>query len=435
MRALMLLRAARAAAAAVEPFGSLRLASEACGTSAAPLVPVSQLTSLLGMQFQQQAAYAARHRGDDSDEDDEAAATGRHSKLTHSQRKLLIDRKLREGEEREPVSEEEDDEDRVRRIMETLGNLGHPTNDNASSFVSSFFGQRRRAAASSSGEESDEDLRYRGEGGRFAPPRHPLAAAAADGDLAVDGEAEDELSEAEEADEDALEVSLPGALEEEEEVDLLSKLHGLRPGSRRIMLQQLLEGGIMRVDPQARAEWEAIQEQFKPPADFRMKVVDVNRTCKGTRTGGLYRYSCMVVVGNGNGVLGWGQGKAAEVNDAVQKAYQRACRNLYPIPRYNDHTIPEPMNAKYGQVRVTMYPKASGNGIKANALMYEICKMAGLYDIGIKVHGSRNVRNAVKCVFKAFDQIRTEEDFADEAQAAGKLVAKMPPGRYRNLRI
>lgn len=106
--------------------------------------------------------------------------------------------------------------------------------------------------------------------------------------------------------------------------------------------------------------------------------------------------------------------------------------------------------------------------------------MAGLYDIGIKVHGSRNVRNAgesaalvwgvsagcmgewmsagagapilpptttflllcrllsrpaVKCVFKAFDQIRTEEDFADEAQAAGKLVAKMPPGRYRNLRI
>jgi small subunit ribosomal protein S5 len=58
----------------------------------------------------------------------------------------------------------------------------------------------------------------------------------------------------------------------------------------------------------------------------------------------------MVVVGNGNGVLGWGQGKAAEVNDSVQKAFQRACRNLYPISRYNDHTITEPMNAKYGQV-------------------------------------------------------------------------------------
>jgi len=59
----------------------------------------------------------------------------------------------------------------------------------------------------------------------------------------------------------------------------------------------------------------------------------------------------MVVVGNGNGVLGWGQGKAAEANDAVQKAYQRACRNLFPVPRYNDHTIPHAINSKYGQVR------------------------------------------------------------------------------------
>jgi small subunit ribosomal protein S5 len=56
------------------------------------------------------------------------------------------------------------------------------------------------------------------------------------------------------------------------------------------------------------------------------QVVDVNRTCKGTRSGGLYRYSTMVVVGNGEGVLGWGQGKAAEVNDAVRKAYLRACK-------------------------------------------------------------------------------------------------------------
>jgi hypothetical protein len=85
----------------------------------------------------------------------------------------------------------------------------------------------------------------------------------------------------------------------------------------------------------------------------------VNRTCKGTRTGGLYRYSCMVVVGNGNGVLGWGQGKAAEVNDSVQKAYQRACRNLYPVPRYNDHTIPETIHSKFGQVRVRRWRRSA----------------------------------------------------------------------------
>lgn len=171
----------------------------------------------------------------------------------------------------------------------------------------------------------------------------------------------------------------------------MSKLHGLRTGSRRIVLQKLLTGGILRADPQAMREWQELQTQFKPPDDFRMKVrcaaacwlalaaapagwahllaakpgawtlttlprvlppsplslqvVDVSRTCKGTSTGGLYRYSCMVVVGNGNGVLGWGQGKAAEVNDAVQKVRRASadccccccgCRRSIWRPRLQD---------------------------------------------------------------------------------------------------
>ena len=64
------------------------------------------------------------------------------------------------------------------------------------------------------------------------------------------------------------------------------------PPARSVVLAKLLAGGILRADPAAMREWEAIQGQFKPPEDFRMKVVDVNRTCKGTRTGGLYRYRC-----------------------------------------------------------------------------------------------------------------------------------------------
>lgn len=126
-----------------------------------------------------------------------------------------------------------------------------------------------------------------------------------------------------------------------------------------------------------------------------------------------------------------------------------------------------------------MYPKASGTGIVANPLMHEICKMAGIHDVGIKVHGSRNVRNAgaarhwaagagaaagagcvraarrglckgkratrplpasppalpaeVKCVFQAFDKMRTEEEIV--AAARGAPVVKMPPGRYRTLRL
>ncbi len=79
----------------------------------------------------------------------------------------------------------------------------------------------------------------------------------------------------------------------------------------------------------------------------------------------------MVVVGNGNGVLGWGQGKAAEVNDAVQKAYQRACRNLYPVPRYNGHTIPEPITSKYGQVRVRV-PERGGPRVRVCVWVWDV---------------------------------------------------------------
>lgn len=61
--------------------------------------------------------------------------------------------------------------------------------------------------------------------------------------------------------------------------------------------------------------------------------------------------------------------------------------------------------------------------------------MAGIHDIGIKLHGSRNVRNAIKCVFQAFDRIRTEDEVVATAAAKGSFVAKMPPGRYRHLRL
>lgn len=208
------------------------------------------------------------------------------------------------------------------------------------------------------------------------------------------------------------------------------------------MLNKLLRGGILENDPQARREWAAIQRRFEPPSGFRMRVVDVNRTSKGTKAGGLYRFGAMVVVGNGEGVLGWGQGKAAELQAAVKKAYTRACQcvrrrrvweglgwqargaerisrpchpgmqqgclpspkltsdpvqpcsNLFPIPRYNGHTIPEGTEAKFGQVKMVLYPKCSGKGIVANDMIASICKLAGIHDIGVKIHGSRNRRNA-----------------------------------------
>lgn len=191
---------------------------------------------------------------------------------------------------------------------------------------------------------------------------------------------------------------------------ILRELKGLRRGSRRVVLQKLLQGGILQADPMAAEELRKIERSFRPPPGFRMKVVHINRTCKGTRSGGLFRFSALVVVGNGEGVLGWGYGKSLEVANAVQKAQQSAYRNLYPIPRHNGHTITETVTATFGKTKVIMYPKSSGRGIVANPMLASICQLAGIYDIGIKVHGSRNPQNTIKCLFAAYDKLQSEED-------------------------
>lgn len=214
---------------------------------------------------------------------------------------------------------------------------------------------------------------------------------------------------------------------------VLQELKGLRRGSRRVVLQKLLQGGILQADPMAAEELKNIEQSFRPPPGFRMKVVHINRTCKGTRSGGLFRFSALVVVGNGEGVLGWGYGKSVEVAQAVQKAQQSAYRNLYPIPRHNGHTIPEEVTATFGKTKIIMYPKSSGRGIVANPMLASICQLAGIYDIGIKVHGSRNPQNTIKCLFAAFDALQSEDDIVGYRD--GILTIPVLTGRFGKLHI
>jgi len=228
--------------------------------------------------------------------------------------------------------------------------------------------------------------------------------------------------------------SLRREFRQERESAILDELKGLRRGSRRIVLQRLLQGGILQADPVASQELKKIEQSSRPPGGFRMKVVNVNRTSKGTRAGGLFRFSALVVVGNGQGVLGWGYGKAVEVSNAVQKAHQAAYKNLYPIPRHNGHTIPEPVTATFGKTKVIMYPKSSGRGIVANPVLASICKLCGIYDIGIKVHGSRNPLNTIKCLFAAFDKLKTQDEIIGRNQD-GTIRIPVPTGRFGEVRI
>jgi hypothetical protein len=138
MRALLLLRAAANAAAAVEPFGWL--ATGACGPLGALQRPIV-LTSLVGLQLQQQAGYAAaRLHGDEEDDTTAAQSSGRHSKLSHSQRRQLIERKLQQGDEAVGAVTQSADElaalEPRQRIDALLQQMGRPGDDSASQFVS-----------------------------------------------------------------------------------------------------------------------------------------------------------------------------------------------------------------------------------------------------------------------------------------------------------
>ena len=105
---------------------------------------------------------------------------------------------------------------------------------------------------------------------------------------------------------------------------------------------------------------------MQEPRLFDMHVVDVNRTVKVTKGGSLQRFSALVVVGNGNGVVGWAMGKAPEVGVAVEKAYSRASRSLFFLERFENHTIFHNTSAKYGRSIVHMAPLPSGSGVRAN---------------------------------------------------------------------
>lgn len=118
-------------------------------------------------------------------------------------------------------------------------------------------------------------------------------------------------------------------------------------------------------------EREASQEEKPDPQRpferaLEMHVVNINRTIKVTKSGSLQRFTALVVVGNGQGAVGWATGKAPEVPAAVDKAYTRAARHLFFFPRFQGHTIFHSTRAKFGASHVTMDPLPSGQGLKAN---------------------------------------------------------------------
>jgi len=139
--------------------------------------------------------------------------------------------------------------------------------------------------------------------------------------------------------------------------------------------------------------------------DLKDRLVSIQRVTKVTKGGRTFSFSAIVVVGNEDGIVGYGLGKANEVTTAIAKGVEDAKKNLIKVPVYRG-TIPHEQVAKYGGAQVFLKPATSGTGVKAGGAMRAVLESVGIKDVLAKSKGSSNPHNLVKATFNALTQMR-----------------------------
>ncbi|HBL73632.1 MAG: 30S ribosomal protein S5 [Bacteroidetes bacterium GWF2_42_66] len=146
--------------------------------------------------------------------------------------------------------------------------------------------------------------------------------------------------------------------------------------------------------------------------ELKDRLVAINRVTKVTKGGRTFSFSAIVVVGNEDGIVGWGLGKASEVATAIAKGVDAAKKNLVKVPVING-TIPHEQEAKFGGARVLLKPASSGTGVKAGGAMRAVLESVGVHNILAKSKGSSNPHNLVKATMNALLELRDPYTVAD----------------------
>ncbi|MBE7031715.1 MAG: 30S ribosomal protein S5 [Ruminococcaceae bacterium] len=152
--------------------------------------------------------------------------------------------------------------------------------------------------------------------------------------------------------------------------------------------------------------------------DIKEKVVSLNRVSKTVKGGRTSRFSALVVVGDENGHVGYGTGKAAEVPDAIRKGIDEAKKNMITVPRV-ETTIPHDIIGEFGAGRVLLKPAAEGTGVIAGGAARAVLELAGIRDIRTKCLRSNNPKNVVAATVQALAALKSVEEVA-------KLRGKKP---------
>ncbi|MGB0850114.1 MAG: 30S ribosomal protein S5 [Bacteroidia bacterium] len=147
--------------------------------------------------------------------------------------------------------------------------------------------------------------------------------------------------------------------------------------------------------------------------ELKETVVNINRVAKVTKGGRTFSFNAIVVVGDGNGIVGHGLGKAGEVIDAIQKGIEDAKKNLIKVPLINN-TIPHEQYGKYSGGFVFMKPASNGTGVIAGGAMRAVFESAGVHDVLAKSKGSSNPHNVVKATMDALSSMRDAYTVAEQ---------------------
>lgn len=169
------------------------------------------------------------------------------------------------------------------------------------------------------------------------------------------------------------------------------------------------------------------QNRVKSTNDLELqdRLVAINRVTKVTKGGRAFTFAAIVVVGDGKGIVGWGLGKANEVQAAIAKGVESAKKNLIRVPLHKG-TIPHEQVAKFGGSRIILKPASHGTGVKAGGAMRAVLESVGVTDVLAKSKGSSNPHNLVKATIAALGEMRSP---AQVAAARGVTVEKVFNGK------
>jgi len=157
--------------------------------------------------------------------------------------------------------------------------------------------------------------------------------------------------------------------------------------------------------------------------DLKEKLVNLNRVAKVTKGGRTFSFAAIVVVGDGEGTVGHGLGKARDVSESIAKAVDDAKKNLVKVPIYKG-TIPHEQKGKYGAGKVLIKPASDGTGVIAGGAMRAVLEAAGVQNVLAKSQGSSNPHNVVKATFDALSKLRSPQDVAKQRRVSVEKVFK-----------